>query len=65
MVFSALREAWNFVDRPIKRLFGLLLAVRLFTNFFDLVGTTVLLMVNIKAIVKTFRFVELFSILGT
>jgi hypothetical protein len=37
MVFSALKEAWNFVDRPIKRLFGLLLAVRLFTNFFDLV----------------------------
>jgi ATP-binding cassette subfamily C protein len=42
MVFSALREAWNFVDRPIKRLFGLLLAVRLFTNFFDLVGTALM-----------------------
>jgi ATP-binding cassette subfamily C protein len=42
MVFSALKEAWNFVDRPIKRLFGLLLAVRLFTNFFDLVGTALM-----------------------
>jgi ATP-binding cassette subfamily C protein len=42
MVFSALKEAWNFVDRPIKRLFGLLLAVRLFTNFFDLAGTALM-----------------------
>ena len=42
MVFSALREAWNFVDRPIKRLFGLLLAVRLFTNCFDLAGTALM-----------------------
>ena len=42
MVFSALKEAWNFVDRPIRRLFGLLLAVRLFTNFFDLVGTALM-----------------------
>ena len=65
MLFSAIKEAWNFVDRPLKKLFSVLLVVRLVTNFFDLVGTTVLLMVNIKAIVKTFRFVELFSILGT
>lgn len=42
MVFSALKEAWNFVDRPIKRLFGLLLAVRLLTNFFDLAGTALM-----------------------
>jgi ATP-binding cassette subfamily C protein len=42
MVFSALKEAWNFVDRPIRRLFGLLLAVRLFTNFFDLAGTALM-----------------------
>ena len=42
MVFSALKEAWDFVDRPIKRLFGLLLAVRLFTNCFDLAGTALM-----------------------
>ena len=25
MLISALKEAWNFVDRPLKNLFGLLL----------------------------------------
>ena len=38
MVFSAIKEAWNFVDKPIRKLFGLLLLVRLLTNIFDLVG---------------------------
>jgi len=36
MLISALKEAWNFVDRPLKNLFGLLLLVRLVTNIFDL-----------------------------
>jgi hypothetical protein len=39
MVFSALKVAWDFVDRPLKRLFGVLLMVRLVTNVFDLIGT--------------------------
>ena len=42
MVFSAIKEAWNFVDNPTKRLFGTLLAVRLFSNLFDLVGTALM-----------------------
>jgi ATP-binding cassette, subfamily B, bacterial PglK len=42
MVFSAIKEAWNFVDKPIKKLFGLLLLVRLVTNVFDLVGTALM-----------------------
>jgi ABC-type multidrug transport system fused ATPase/permease subunit len=39
MVFSAIKEAWKFVDKPIRKLFGLLLLVRFLTNIFDLVGT--------------------------
>lgn len=42
MVFSAIKEAWNFVDKPIRKLFGLLLLVRLLTNIFDLVGTALM-----------------------
>ena len=42
MVFSAIKEAWNFVDKRIKKLFGLLLLVRLLTNIFDLVGTALM-----------------------
>ncbi len=42
MVFSAIKEAWNFVDRPIRKLFSLLLLVRLLTNIFDLVGTALM-----------------------
>lgn len=38
MVFSAIKEAWNFVDKRIKMLFVILLFVRLFVNVFDLVG---------------------------
>jgi ABC-type multidrug transport system fused ATPase/permease subunit len=42
MVFRALKEVWDFVDRPLKRLISLLLLVRLITNFFDLVGTALM-----------------------
>ena len=42
MVFSAIKEAWNFVDKPIKKLFVVLLLVRLVTNVFDLVGTALM-----------------------
>jgi ABC-type multidrug transport system fused ATPase/permease subunit len=42
MVFRAIKEAWDFVDKPIKKLFGLLLLVRLFTNIFDLAGTALM-----------------------
>ena len=42
MVFSAIKEAWNFVDKPLKKLFSLLLFVRLVTNFFDLLGTALM-----------------------
>ena len=42
MVFSAIKEAWNFVDRPLKKLFSVLLIVRLVTNFFDLIGTALM-----------------------
>jgi len=42
MVFSAIKEAWNFVDRPLKKLFRVLLLVRIVTNFFDLLGTVFL-----------------------
>ena len=42
MVFSAVKEAWNFVDRPIRKLFSILLGVRLVTNFFDLIGTALM-----------------------
>jgi ATP-binding cassette subfamily C protein len=42
MVFSAIKEAWNFVDRPIRKLFSFLLFVRLLTNIFDLVGTALM-----------------------
>ena len=42
MLISALKEAWNFIDRPLKNLFGLLLLVRLVTNIFDLVGTALM-----------------------
>jgi ABC-type multidrug transport system fused ATPase/permease subunit len=42
MVFSAVREAWNFVDKPLRKLFSILLGVRLVTNFFDLIGTALM-----------------------
>ena len=42
MVFSAIIEAWNFVDRPLKKLFRVLLLVRIVTNFFDLIGTALM-----------------------
>ena len=42
MVFSAIREAWDFVDKPLKKLFGILLFVRIVTNFFDLIGTALM-----------------------
>ena len=42
MVFSAIKEAWNFVDRPLKKLFSVLLIVMLVTNFFDLIGTALM-----------------------
>jgi ABC-type multidrug transport system fused ATPase/permease subunit len=42
MVFSAIKEAWNFVDRPLKKLFRILLLVRIITNFFDLLGSVFL-----------------------
>jgi ABC-type multidrug transport system fused ATPase/permease subunit len=42
MVFSAIKEAWNFVDRPLRKLFGILLFVRVITNFFDLIGTVLM-----------------------
>jgi ABC-type multidrug transport system fused ATPase/permease subunit len=42
MVFSAVKEAWNFVDRPLRKLFSILLGVRLVTNFFDLIGTALM-----------------------
>jgi ABC-type multidrug transport system fused ATPase/permease subunit len=42
MLFRAIKEAWNFVDRPLKKLFSILLGVRLVTNFFDLIGTALM-----------------------
>jgi len=42
MVFSAVKEAWNFVDKPLRKLFSILLGVRLVTNFFDLIGTALM-----------------------
>jgi len=42
MVFSAIKEAWSFVDRPLRKLFGILLFVRVITNFFDLIGTVLM-----------------------
>jgi ABC-type multidrug transport system fused ATPase/permease subunit len=42
MVFSAIKEAWNFIDKPLKKLFGILLFVRIMTNFFDLIGTVLM-----------------------
>jgi ABC-type multidrug transport system fused ATPase/permease subunit len=42
MVFSAIKEAWNFVDKPLRKLFSVLLGVRLVTNFFDLIGTALM-----------------------
>jgi ATP-binding cassette, subfamily B, bacterial PglK len=42
MVFRAIKEAWDFVDRPLKKIFSALLIVRLVTNFFDLVGTALM-----------------------
>ena len=42
MVFSAIKEAWNFVDKPLRKLFSILLGVRLVTNFFDLIGTALM-----------------------
>ena len=39
MIFSAIKEAWDFVNKPLKKLFSVLLLVRLVTNFFDLIGT--------------------------
>ena len=42
MVFSAIKEAWNFVNRPLKKLFRVLLLVRIVTNFFDLIGTALM-----------------------
>ena len=42
MVFSAIKEALNFVDKPLRKLFSILLGVRLVTNFFDLIGTALM-----------------------
>ena len=42
MVFRALKEVWDFVDRPLKKSFSLLLLVRLVTNFFDIIGTALM-----------------------
>ena len=42
MVFSAIKEAWNFIDKPLKKLFSILLFIRVITNFFDLVGTALM-----------------------
>jgi hypothetical protein len=42
MVFSAIKEAWNFVDKPLRKLFSILLGVRFVTNFFDLAGTALM-----------------------
>ena len=42
MVFSAIKEAWNFIDKPTRKLFSILLGVRLVTNFFDLIGTALM-----------------------
>jgi ABC-type multidrug transport system fused ATPase/permease subunit len=42
MVFSAIKEAWNFIDKPLKKLFSVLLFIRVITNFFDLVGTALM-----------------------
>ena len=42
MVFSAVKEAWSFVDKPLRKLFSILLVVRLLTNFFDLIGTALM-----------------------
>ena len=42
MGFSAIKEAWNFIGRPLKKLFRILLLVRIITNLFDLLGTVFL-----------------------
>ena len=42
MLFNGVKEAWNFVDRPLKKIFSVLLIVRLVTNFFDLIGTALM-----------------------
>ncbi|MFM8212865.1 MAG: ABC transporter ATP-binding protein [Actinomycetes bacterium] len=41
-VYKAIKEAWDFVDRKLKRLFILLLLSRVLTNFFDLLGTALM-----------------------
>ena len=42
MGFSAIKEAWNFIGRPLKKLFRILLLVRIISSFFDLIGTVFL-----------------------
>jgi ATP-binding cassette subfamily C protein len=41
-VYKAIKEAWDFVDRKLKRLFIILLLARVLTNFFDLLGTALM-----------------------
>ncbi|MFM1825951.1 MAG: hypothetical protein RLZZ37_586 [Actinomycetota bacterium] len=41
-IYYAVKEAWNFVNNKLKRLFIVLLLVRILTNFFDLLGTALM-----------------------
>lgn len=41
-VYKAIKEAWDFVDKKLKRLFIILLLARVLTNFFDLLGTALM-----------------------
>jgi len=41
-VYKAIKEAWDFVDSKLKRLFIILLLARVLTNFFDLLGTALM-----------------------
>ena len=41
-VYRAIKQAWDFVDKKLKRLFIVLFIVRVLTNFFDLLGTALM-----------------------
>ena len=41
-IYNAIKEAWDFVDRKLKRLFIVLLLTRILTNLFDLLGTALM-----------------------
>ena len=41
-IYFAIKEAWSFVNLKLKKLFIVLLFVRVLTNFFDLLGTALM-----------------------